>query len=390
MIAIVVLGMLAFLSGVLVLWQWWASLRFPLHQVLRPLETSPGITLLKPLKGLEESTRECLLSWLQQDYPGPVQMLCGVASSLDPACDIVRKLIQENPAIDIQLVVCDPSLGTNAKVSTLIQIERLARYEAVVISDADVLAPPHLLGNLSARFAEHQPGLVNCFYRLATPGNAAMRWEAVAINGDFWSQVLQSRTLAPLDFALGAVMATTRSYLRKIGGFAVLKDYLADDYMLGHLIARQGGIIELDTTVVSCHAPAMGWREVWKHQLRWACTIRSCKPLPYFFSILSNGTVWPLLFWMAHCTLWTTVFSASLLLLRMVTAAHQQNRLNRSNDAWAWLWMALVKDLLQSAQWAISLVNDRVEWRGRTYRLRRGGCIELVEEESRDVQQAKR
>ncbi len=390
MIAFVVLGMLALLSGFLVLWQWWVAVHFPLHQVLPPRETAPGITLLKPLKGVDEYTSECLMSWLQQDYPGPVQMLCGVASRVDPVCDIVRRLIQENPAIDIQLVICDPSLGANAKVSTLIQIERLARYETVVISDSDVFAPSHLLANLASRFAANQPGLINCFYRLATPESPAMRWEALAINSDFWSQVLQSRTLAPLDFALGAVMATTRSQLRKMGGLAALKDYLADDYMLGHLISREGGAIELDTTVVSCHAPFMGWREVWKHQLRWACTIRACKPMPYFFSILSNGTVWPLLFWMVHCTLWTTVFFASLLLLRMVTSAHQQNRLNRSNDAWGWMWLAPVKDLLQGVQWAISLVNDRVEWRGRKYRLRHGGCIELVEDEALTVKQASR
>src|ERR1035437_635368 len=115
-----------------------------------------------------------------------------------------------------------------------------------------------------------------------------MQWEAIAINADFWSQVLQSRSLKPLDFALGAVMATRRRQLEEIGGFAPLVDCLADDYQLGNRIARRGHPIALSPVVVECWSAPMGWAAVWKHQLRWARTIRVCQPAPYFFSLLSN------------------------------------------------------------------------------------------------------
>ena len=95
-------------------------------------------------------------------------------------------------------------------------------------------------------------GLVNCFYRLANPSTTAMRWEAVAINADFWSQVLQSQTLKPLDFALGAAMLVRRQALAEIGGFQSLADCLADDYQLGHRIAKNGHRIALCPVVVEC------------------------------------------------------------------------------------------------------------------------------------------
>ena len=107
-----------------------------------------------------------------------------------------------------------------------------------------------------------------------------MQWEAIAINADFWSQVLQSRSLKPMDFALGAVMATRRQQLREIGGFAALVDCLADDYQLGNRIARRGYPIALSPVVVECWSAPMGWAAVWKHQLRWARTIRVCQPRP--------------------------------------------------------------------------------------------------------------
>ena len=110
-----------------------------------------------------------------------------------------------------------------------------------------------------------------------------MRWEALAINADFWSQVLQGRSLAPLDFALGAVVATRRGELAAIGGFEALADFLADDYQLGNRIARIAKKrIALCPVVVDCLSAPMNWREVWAHQLRWARTIRVSKPLPYF------------------------------------------------------------------------------------------------------------
>jgi ceramide glucosyltransferase len=253
------------------------------------------VTLLKPLKGCDAETEECLRSWLIQDYAGPVQILFGTASADDPVCEVAKKLIASYPECDAQLVVCRESLGPNAKVSTLIQLDSLARHDVVIISDADVRVPPDLLSNVVAPLREAKAGLVNCFYRLANPSTLAMRWEAICVNSDFWSQVLQSRSLKPLDFALGAVMAVKREALVQAGGLSALAHYLADDYQLGHFIAAKGWRIELSPVVVDCWEPPMNWRQVWRHQLRWARTIRVCQPIAYFFSILSNATLWPTL-----------------------------------------------------------------------------------------------
>ena len=95
----------------------------------------------------------------------------------------------------------------------------------ILVSDADVRVPPDFLTNVVAPLRDPKTGLVNCFYRLANPATTAMQWEAIAINADFWSQVLQAASLKPLDFALGAVMLTRRQLLEEIGGFSALADY---------------------------------------------------------------------------------------------------------------------------------------------------------------------
>jgi ceramide glucosyltransferase len=145
----------------------------------------------------------------------------------------------------------------------------------------------------------------------------------------------------------------------------------------------------------------MQWGEVWRHQLRWARTIRVCQPVPYFFSILSNATFWPLLWGLAGISRWVletanatssaidlpfSVFGALIFLLaRILFAWELQRRLTRSN-AHVWdLWLVPIKDLLQVAVWACAFLGNRVDWRGVRYRLRRDGTllrIESAEKES--------
>ena len=370
---------LALLSLALALWQWLAARRFPLHRRVTDFSFAPAITLLKPLKGCDATTAESLQSWFNQNYPGQIQILFGVADAGDPVCPIVRELIEKNPGRDAQLVVCAEPLGTNGKVSTLIQLERLARHPLILVSDADVRVPPDFLANIAAPLRDPKNGLVNCFYRLANPVTAAMRCEAIAINADFWSQVLQSASLKPLDFALGAVMLTRRELIDEIGGFSALAGCLADDYQLGHRIAKKGHRITLCPVVVECWDAPMNWRGVWKHQLRWARTIRVCQPVPYFFSILSNATLWPLLWLLASLvlakTLCAPLAAIALLLMRIIIAQNLQRRFSPSRDNLAPPWLVPVKDLLQAAVWLGAFLGSTVEWRGQKMRLRRDGTL---------------
>ncbi len=378
MILNLILGSLALLSLALTLWQWLVARRFPLHQrtpQLSTLNSQPPVTLLKPLKGCDAATEDCLRSWFVQQYAAPVQILLGVAEAEDPVCAIVRKLLQEFPGSDAQLVVCGPPPGANAKVSQLAELERRAKHDVIIISDADVRVPRDCLANVVAPLRQPEVGLVNCFYRLANALTPAMRWEAIAINADFWSQVLQSQNLKPLDFALGAVMATRRQQLAEIGGFQALADCLADDYQLGNRIARRGHRIVLSPVVVECWTPPMGWAAVWKHQLRWARTIRVCQPVPYFFSILSNATLWPGLWFLARPAALVLACALGCVLVRVLTALHLEHRLTRSRPAFACGWLVPVKDLLQAALWLLAFLGNRIEWRGQRLRLRSDGTL---------------
>jgi len=373
---------LAALSCALALWQWLAARKFPLHRKMAVENFAPAVSILKPLKGCDATTRESLQSWFKQNYPGPVEILFGVAEAADPVCEIIRRLLAENPNCRAQLIVCENLTGTNAKAAKLARLEKLAAHDLILSSDADVRVPPDFLASFVAPLLDEKIALVNCFYRLANPVTAAMRWEAVAVNADFWSQVLQSQTLQPLDFALGAAILVRRKPLNETGGFQSLAGSLADDYQLGQRIFKNGGRIALCPVVVECWDAPTDWRGVWKHQLRWARTIRVCQPLPYFFSLLSNASLWPAL-WLAVAMVLGKFLCAApaalfFLILRIVLAQNLQRRFTPEKNLVSPAWLVPVKDFMNVALWLGAFLGSTIEWRGRKMKLRRDGTLEEI------------
>jgi ceramide glucosyltransferase len=385
-----ILATFTIISLVLTLWQWLVATSFPLHKRSGSTPFAPSVTILKPIKGADSQTAECLRSWCAQEYTGARQLLFGVASDDDPACPVVRAIISEFPGLNAQLVVCPEQHGLNAKVSTLIQLERLITGDVVIISDADVYAPPELLREvvqpLQARRVAPRPstassdpagpavGLVNCFYRLTNMSTFGMRWEAFAINADFWSQVLQAQSLKRVDFAMGAVMAVPAPVLHEIGGFAPLADFLADDYQLGNRVARTGRLVFISPVVVECRSHTQLWGDVWTHQTRWARTIRVSQPVPYFLSKLSNATFWPLLWVALDPGPRSLGFGAFCLAVRMAQAFYCEARMTGHAHLSSFC-MALIKDLLQLGVWVTAFTGNRITWRGRHFRVQSDGKL---------------
>lgn len=369
-----VLAILTALSACLFLWQIAVAARFPLHRRNASPARFPGVTLLKPLKGADAKTEECLRSWLAQNYSGPIQALFGVADSDDPAGDIVRKLKAEYPNQDIELVHCPKRMGANAKVSTLVQLEPHVKHPVVIVSDADVWVPDDLLQQVVTVMEPEKAGLACCFYQIVTGESFAGRLEAFSVNADFWSQVLQSAAIKPMHFALGAVMATSRETLSRIGGFTPLLDYVADDYQLGNRVSQAGAAISLCPVVVQCRSSGANWGDVCRHQIRWARTIRVCQPAPFFFSILSNATLWPVLWLAVSPSLRVGIAVACIFLFRAFGGAWLEGRLTGSFRASS-LILAIPSDVFRAIFWAMAFLGNRIYWGGRRFKVLRGGKL---------------
>jgi ceramide glucosyltransferase len=329
----------------------------------------PGISVFKPLKGLEANTRECLESFLTQDWR-PYQVIFGVRDPADPVVDLLRELRQSYPGPEIEIVMCPETLGLNPKISSLRQMEDRARYDLLVIADADVKVDPDFLARVAAALQEPGVGLVSCPYRAGAALTLGARLEALTIAADFIPSVATAHYVEGIRFALGAAMALSRPALQAIGGFAPLADFLADDYQLGWRVAEAGLKVKVLPYVVETHNPAMSLMDFLVHQLRWARTYRVCRPKGYLAYGITHALVFSLaLCWATGSAPWALGLAAATLGLRWTLAGFTEWTCLRGRLPRNAFWLLPLKDLLAATIWAMSFLGNRVTWGNRTYRV---------------------
>jgi len=378
-----VAGMGYFLAAMLAARIFLAGRRAPLPAF------APGVSILKSLKGLDPGMIDAFRSHCRQTYSGDVEMLFGVSSLTDPAVSAVEQLKSEFPAQSIQLVRCPTSLGTNGKVSTLVQLAAQARNNFLLINDSDITVSPRYLERIMAHFApppvasiaahhavkpQQEVGLVTALYRGRAHGTLPSRLEALGIATDFQANVLLSKMVeGGLHYGLGSTLAVSRSALDKIGGLAPLVDHLADDYELGARISQAGYRVSLSAEVVETAIPAYSWRAFADHQLRWARTIRDARPWGYAGLLFTFGLPLALLNVLASglspLSLWLLGLS---FFLRLALAMTVGAEVLGDHQVLPNLWLVPLRDLVAMGIWAAGFAGNIIVWRGQRFLLKAG------------------
>lgn len=356
----------------------WSARAFLRRRRFQKGSSAPGVSILKPLRGIDPSMAEAFASHCRQQYAGEYEILFGVSSLEDPAVAAVRQLQTEFPGCSIQLIVCPEVLGPNGKISNVAQLVPHARNDFLIINDSDIRVGPHYVANIMAAFApmpDRPPvGLVTALYRGRTHGSLGSKLEALGIATDFAPGVLTSRFLERgLHFGLGSTLAISRAALDAIGGLVPLADYLADDYQLGARIAAAGFRVELAEEIVETSVPAWSLRGMANHQLRWLRTMRESRRGGYAGMVFSYGLAWAILNLIATGLALPALALFSLaLLLRVSLALGVGVAILGDRQAIRDLWLLPLRDLLALGLWGWSYASDTVTWRGEHFTLKNG------------------
>jgi len=339
----------------------------------RPSSSSdfaPPVSILKPIYGLDREAYENFASFCRQDYPEFEVLFC-VSDLQDPAVPVIRKLIDDFPERSIRLLIGADRLGVSDKVNKLCRMVRQARHDVVIVSDSDVRVEPGFLQAVVAPFNDPKIGGVTCLYRGITDGSLAADLEAVANSTDFAAGVLVAWLFGPVNFMLGAVMATTKKHLAEIGGFESLVDYFSDDYELGNRIAARGYRIELSTFPVSIVYPHETFGDAFRHQLRWNLSIRYSRPWGHLGLIFTQGFAWSLVgCLLAPSELSSFAFPAAFVLLggEMIRAIGIYGM--KDNSLRKKYWSLTLRGAFAFVVWLASLFPQRIRWRGQEFRVR--------------------
>jgi ceramide glucosyltransferase len=340
---------------------------------------APDVTILKPVKGVDQRMYAGLVSHCQQQYAGSFEIVFGVSSVDDPAVGEIERLRAEFPECAIRLVECRERLGTSGKVSNLVQMLREARYEHVLINDSDIRVSPRYLTRVMQCFADATVGMVTAPYigRTAEGGAAMTVWsrlEALGISTDFLPGVLTARKLEDgIRFGLGSTLATSKAVLAKAGGLEPLTEYLADDYEMGARIAEAGYRVELCSEVVETTVPEYHFRGFREHQLRWARSTRDSRKLGYVGLGITYALPWAMMTCVASgFALWSFSLLSVVALARVAVALSVGVGVLGDEQVLRDLWLLPLRDFFGLWFWAWSFAGDTVVWRGELFALRDG------------------
>jgi ceramide glucosyltransferase len=366
-------GLLLVLGGALVysILSVVAALRY---LAVRPaaLNSAGPISILKPLSGLDLDLEPNLRTFFEQDYPA-FEILFAVRSGTDPAVEVVARLQRAYPNIPSRLLITGEPPYANAKVYSLEQMLAAAANDLVVMSDSDIRVSSDMLRTIAAEFQDPQLGVATCPYR-AVPGPSIWsRLEATGMNTDFWGSALVARMLEGMRFAVGPTSAARRRVLQAIGGMARVKDYLAEDFVIGKLAAEGGHGVILSSYVIEHHIGNATLRENLAHRLRWVRSTRRSRPAGYVGQLFTIPLPLALLVFAANPAWWPVLPLTCA--VRALAAYAISWRVLRARINWALLPM---EDVIGFCFWIAGFFGNTISWRGRRYRLFSDGRFQLI------------
>jgi ceramide glucosyltransferase len=333
------------------------------------LSYQPGISVLKPLCGVDEGLYDNLVSFVEQRYPD-FELVFGVADPRDPALALVQRLRDTYPDAPIKLVVHgedDPA--ANPKVISLQHMARAARHEYVLISDSNVRATPDYLSAIIAEMADPDVGLVSSLIVGAGEASLGAQCENLHLNTFVIGGVCIA-DLADKPCVVGKSMLMRKRQLDALGGFASLRQVLAEDYLLGQRYHAAGYRVVLSCHPVTTHNQQLTMRRFLARHLRWAQLRRHCALSTFF----SEPLLYASPFILAPLALGETEFWTCMAALcaRIGNDALLARRVSGRWPALSALALLPVKDTLLLGAWAVAAVRSSVAWRGHTLRIGAG------------------
>jgi ceramide glucosyltransferase len=333
----------------------------------------PPVSVLKPVHGMEAQLRENIESFFRLDYPG-YEILFAADEPDDTALNVIREVSARYPHIPCQILVTGKPPWPNPPAYCFYRMTELAANEILVTSDSDVEVEPSYLREVVAPLLNPDVGMVTCLYR---GKNAAGFWSgltAIGMSVEMTAGVLVANLLEGMKFGLGPTIAVKKEAVHRIGGYQVLGDYFANDFMIGNLIEKAGYRVVLSHHVIDHVVNQNSFGKMWDNQIRWAKSTRYSRPKGHFGSGLIFAIPFGIFGLIGALLLGKPLLGLVLLGLavanRIIASCLVGWAVVRDPVALKQFWLYPLRDLLGFIVWIASYTGARAVWRDSRYELR--------------------
>ncbi|HWR89674.1 MAG TPA: glycosyltransferase, partial [Dissulfurispiraceae bacterium] len=326
----------------------------------------PPVSILKPLKGLDDNLFDNLESFCLQDYP-EYEVIFSLQDRNDQAHKVAEKVRERHPDKNITIITERSSAGLNPKINNLIPAYRVARYDHVLISDSNVMVGRDYLREIMGRMSDQHVGLVSNLIKGTGGRTIGSVLENLHLNSFIMGSVCFLDRSLGMPCVVGKSMLFRKGDLEKIGGLRSFKDVLAEDYLMGKRMHEAGKKVVLSGYMVENVNDYWGFRRFLNRHTRWGKLRWRIGGIKYVSEILTNAVFlssMPLILWEA--SLITCSFAAAVSSLKIMGDLYIGRRMQAGMNSALYL-LSPVKDFIIGILWFVPLFSSTVVWRGNKY-----------------------
>jgi len=333
----------------------------------------PPISILKPLRGLDDNLFDNLASFCTQDYPR-YEILLSLQDHNDPAYKVAKKIQDKYPDTNITIIVERCNAGLNPKVNNLIPACRKARHPWILISDSNVMVDKHYLREITRQCDDPSVGLVSSLIRGVGGRSIGAICENLHLNSFIIGSVSFLDRFLGMPCVIGKSMLMRKTDLEALGGLATFKDILAEDFIIGREMHRIGKKVVLSNHLISNVNEYWGVRRFLNRHTRWGKLRWKIGGAKYVSELLANPVfiaAIPALVSPARTTLsfaalvGLTKILGDFVISRAIDPPSGGSGMHRPSPLT--FFLIPLKDVLIGLLWFVPLLSSTVVWRGNRY-----------------------
>ena len=326
---------------------------------------APPVSIIKPLSGRDDELEANLESFYRLEYP-QYEVIFSCAHRTDPAFAIARRVADRYPGVPTIFALDAREPGGNSKINRLVAGLRHARFPYVLMSDGNVRVHPEFLLRAITEFEQRSVGLVSHLFLARGARTLGSSLESLYLNSTLRAGTAVLARVFRMPCVVGKSILISREALNAIGGIETLRDHLAEDYLLGKLVAGAGYRVVLSADEIETREVSRSIASAWNRQRRWAILRKRLAGASYASELLASPLPWFVGVELAsrgHGRV--AILAALLYLLRMALEVRSAARAGLSLTLAQWLLLP-VRDAAVAALFWAGLFGLRTTWRGRS------------------------
>ncbi|KAF9995208.1 hypothetical protein BGZ80_011156 [Entomortierella chlamydospora] len=345
-----------------------------------PKDDAPGVSIIRPLRGIDCNMYENLASSFRQDYPR-FEIIFSVAHPNDPAIAVVKDLMKKFPNVDTRLIIGEKNVGINPKINNMIQSYETAKYDIVWVCDSNVYVDPGCMGRSVDKMMKPGVGLVHHLPFGVRPQTLGSELELMFLNTVHAKMYLFINWTGLASCVVGKSSLYRRSDLDKVGGLAKFGKYMAEDNLIATEIFNMGYKHEMTSDLAYQSLGSMTPSDYFLRRARWTrirkYTVTGATIVEPFIEMIGCGLAASYGFNLLYQTHFLNFLAFHIVMwflidLSMYQALHGEKVHNLRGFLMAWS----MRELAALPLYLYAVVGSTVDWRDQTFMLKRDGTVE--------------